>query len=162
MYPGLSWHGFEYTSPQDVLNNRILIEFGELETYNTNHSLDMVSNIGHALERYKLTAGEVFHVSSIIMAASSGEMSVAKDVAHRNGWGSGFDKTVTLILELRARDNVSYPVLIDREILWSAWKERFCFQLKHRKPMSACLEMLFNWVWAGPIYMVYSKLKSCL
>lgn len=161
LYPGLSWHGFEYTSPQDVLDNKTSVLFGELETYNTNHSLDMVSNIGHALfERYKFTAGEVFHVSSIIMAASADEMLVAKDIARRNGWENGFEKTVALISELRLQENVTYPVLIDQKILWSTWRERFSFQLKNRKPMSACLEMLFNWVWSGPIYKVYSKLKK--
>ncbi len=163
LYPGLSWHGFEYTSPQDVLDNKISVLFGELETYNTNHSLDMVSNIGHALfERYKFTAGEVFHVSSIIMAASSAEMSVAKDIARRNGWGKGFEETVALISELRLKENVTYPVLIDNKILWAAWRERFSFQFKHAKPVSACLEILFNWVWSGPIYIAYSKIKKFL
>lgn len=161
LYPGLSWHGFEYTSPQDVLDNKEAILFGELETYNTNHSLDMVSNIGHALfERYKFTAGEVFHVSSIIMAASSEEMSVAKDIARRNGWGRGFEKVVALILDLRRQENVTYPLLIDQKILWSTWRERFSFQLTHGRPISAFLEMLFNWVWSGPIYVMYSKLKK--
>ena len=121
----------------------------------------MVSNIGHALfERYKFTAGEVFHVSSIIMAASSAEMLVAEHIARRNGWENGFEKTVALISELRLQENVTYPVLIPQEILWLTWRERFSFQLKQRKPMSACLEMLFNWVWSGPIYAGYSRLKK--
>lgn len=161
LYPGLSWHGFEYTSPRDVLNNKISVLFGESKTYNTNHSLDMVSNIGHALfERYKFTAGEVFHISTVIMAANTDDMLTAQNIAKNNGWGSGFDKTVALISDLRRQEGITYPMLIDRSILWSTWRERFAFQLKHRKPFSAVLEMFFNWVWSGPIYTIYSKLKK--
>lgn len=163
LYPGLSWHGFEYTSPKDVLDNKISTIFGPSNTYNTNHSLDMVSNLGHALfERYKFTAGEVFHVSSIIMASSDEDMEIAKNIAISNGWGKGFEQAVAFVTKLRNMENVSYPILIDKKILWGVWRERFCYQLRRGRPFSALLEMLFNWVWSGPIYTVYSKLKKLM
>ena len=84
-----------------MLANREPVLFGELGNLITlNYSLDMISNIRHALfERY-FTAGEVFHVSSIIMESSSAEMLAARDIATKNGWGNGFEKTVALISEL--------------------------------------------------------------
>jgi len=163
LYPGLSWHGFEYASPKDVLDNKISTIFESANTYNTNHSLDMVSNLGHALfERYKFTAGEVFHVSSIIMTSSDVDMEIAKNIAISNGWGKGFERAVDLVTKLRNMENVSYPILIDKKILWGVWRERFFYQLRRGKPFSALLEILFNWVWAGPIYTVYSKLKKLM
>ena len=161
LYPGLSWHGFEYTSPDDVILNRKYIKFLNTETYNTNNSLDIVSNIGHALfERYKFTAGEIFHVSSIISKASSAEIKEASNIAYKNGWGKGLEKTINLITKLRESKNIKYPIPIDNKILWESWRERFSFQLKNGRPFSACFEFLFNWVWSGPIYKMYSILKK--
>lgn len=161
LYPGLSWHGFEYTSPNDVMLNRKYVTFQNTETYNTNNTLDIVSNIGHALfERYKFTAGEIFHVSSVIKEATSNELEEAKKIANRNGWGKGLEKTINLIINLRESENIRYPLIISNKILWESWRERFSFQLQNHKPLSACLELLFNWIWSGPIYKAYSILKK--
>ena len=163
LYPGLSWHGFEYTSPNDVMLHRKYITFMEAETYNTNNTMDIVSNIGHALfERYKFTAGEIFHVSSVINKSTKHELDEAQKIANKNGWGKGLKKTINLIINLRESKNIKYPITIDSEILWESWRERFSFQLRNKKPFSACLELLFNWVWSGPIYKIYSILKKTI
>ena len=87
----MSWHGFEYTSPEDVLNNREKIQLFNSDVFNTNNCLDLISNIGHALfERYKITSGEVFHLQSILNDISDDQMSLAEDISKKNGWHNGF------------------------------------------------------------------------
>ncbi|EHQ56709.1 hypothetical protein OMB55_00004210 [gamma proteobacterium HIMB55] len=163
LYPGLSWHGFEYTSPDDVLVNRTRTPFGDHETYNTNNSLDLIANLGHALfERYKFTAGEVYHVSSIIHASSPDDLANAENIARSNGWGDGFKAVIALVRELRSLEEMTYPLLIDKSILWATWRERFSFQMKQGKLISALLEVLFNWIWSGPVYTIYSRSKKIL
>lgn len=161
LYPGLSWHGFEYASPEQVLENKNLIKFQGKDTYNTNKSLDLISNIGHALfERYKFTAGEIFHVGSIIDSSTELEIENAIQITEKNGWNKSFKKTIDLIKKLKESNNISYPILIKKNLLWLAWKERILFQLKSLKPISALVELLFNLIWSGPIYTLYSKIKK--
>ena len=161
LYPGLSWHGFEYTSPEDVLNNREKIQLFNSDVFNTNNCLDLISNIGHALfERYKITSGEVFHLQSILNDISDDQMSLAEDISKKNGWHNGFMLMKDFISEKYEEPAQNFPILINKNILWSAWIERFNFQIKNLRFFSALIEMVFNLVWSGPVYKLYSAIKK--
>lgn len=159
LYPGLSWHGSYYASADHVLRDTQYIEFG-IEVKNNGRCFDLLSNIGHAFfERFKFTAGEVFHISSILQNCSTDDIEKAREIAKYNGWESGFCDGLGLISELRSRTGQSYPVFIHRKVLWKCWRERFIYHLKHGAPVRGCLEILFNWIWSGPVYHFYSSLK---
>jgi hypothetical protein len=161
LYPGLSWHGYEYCSPKDVLHNRKRYTMNKVEIWNTNNSLDIVSNIGHALfERYKFTSGELFHLFSVIEKSSERELSIALEIANKNGWEEGLYKCIELIKDLHSREGVKYPILLPRSLLWVAWRSRFKWQLQRFQLVGALMELFFNIIWSGNVYKIYSFLKK--
>ncbi len=161
LYPGLSWHGFEYTSPDDVLINREETTFFNNQVYNTNKSLDLISNIGHALfERYKVTSGEAFHLITLFNECTNDEIRLAEKLTKKNGWGNSFILMKGFINSLSNQPTNTFPILINRKILWSAWAERFIFQIRNFRLFSAFIELAFNIIWSGPIYKLYSILKK--
>lgn len=162
LYPGLSWHGFEYWNHSQIMDNSLKCEIDGYTFQNTNIIGDIVCNIGHAFfERYKLTAGEIYFLNSAIKKLNVEQRKTIDNIFSQNGWGVTLISIEELIKDNFGKDQ-SYPILIPRPLLEKAWYSRFVYYFKLFNPIAAFLEYIFNIIWSGSPYKIYSFVKKSL
>jgi len=163
LYPGLSWHGLNYMNFDDIIINSKILDIDSVKLYNTDYGLDLLSNVGHALfERYKLTAGEVFHLGSVLRLISDAQLEQAKVLALKNGWGRSFEDCLQLVYDLYNEDKGYFPFILPKKLVRSARNERISFHFKKRNFKSLILELLMTQIWSGKIYALYSRTKKII
>ena len=163
LYPGLSWHGLEYVSVNDVNSNQDCLHIDDIVVNNTNYTLDLLTNVGHALfERYKFTAGEVFHLGTILQSTSEAQLQLAQKLALKNGWGQSFDSCLHIIRDLYNSEKNKFPVLLPKTLVKAARNERMFFHYKNNNYKSLVLEFIMTQIWSGKIYTMYSRLKKSI
>ena len=162
LYPGLSWHGFEYWNHSQIMDNSLKCEIDGFSFQNTNIIGDIVCNIGHAIfERYKLTAGEIYFLDCTIKKLDAEQRKAIDNIFLDNGWGVSL-VSIEKLIEINFGKCQSYPIQIPRSILKQAWLTRFVHYLKLFNPLAAILEYTFNIIWSGSLYKFYSFIKKSI
>lgn len=160
LYPGLSWHGFEYLCHETVMSGSQLLLVDGVQTIIPKPVFDIISIFGHCLfERYKLTAGEMFHLEKQMSLLTDEDVEELLLVCGQSGWRMGAEYLIQLVRDSESTQSIDFPLIIEKRVLYRVWRQRFAHTAEVTGFYSALKEVGFNIFWCGPAYAFYSFLK---